>query len=223
MLSRACLAAASAHLGAGRVARTPDGGTFCRVKAFAKRPATHADFLAVPETMTAQLVDGELVATPRPAIDHTAAASALGGELGGPFQRGRGGPGGWWILDGTELHLGSDIVVPDLAGWRKSRLPVLPRQPYFTFAPDWVCEVLSASTAGLGRVKKLEVYRRERVGHVWFIDPVGKTLEVLRLDGAAWIVDTTYAGDDPVRAAPFDAVNLDLSALWLPDPPAEGP
>lgn len=166
----------------------------------------------------AQIVAGELIATPRPAIDHTAAASALGVELGGPFQRGRGGPGGWWIFDEPELHLANDVLVPDLAGWRTTRLPVPPREAFFRLAPDWACEVLSPSTAGLDRVRKLEVYRRERIAHVWFVDPIGKTLEVPRLDNSAWVVAANDAGGDRVRAEPFHAVELDLSALWLPEP-----
>src|SRR5512140_838478 len=119
----------------------------------AKKSATYEELLALPDTVIGQIVDGELVASPRPASPHTRASSILGNELTGPFDRGRGGPGGWWILDEPEIHLGRDVLVPDLAGWRRSRLPQLKAEPFFTVAPDWVCEVLSPGTRGVDRVR----------------------------------------------------------------------
>lgn len=192
----------------------------CGMKSFAKKPATYEDLLAVPETMIAQIVDGELVAAPRPANEHALACSVLAADLSGPFQRGKGRPGGWWILYEPEIHLARDVLVPDIAGWRTSRLPIIPREPFFTLAPDWVCEVLSPSTAGFDRVRKLEIFRRERVGHVWFADPTGKTLEVLRNEGGKWVVAATFEGNDLARAEPFDAIELELAALWVPLPPS---
>jgi Uma2 family endonuclease len=138
----------------------------------------------------------------------------LGEELGGPFRSGRGGPGGWILLDEPELHLAADIVVPDLAGWRRTTLPELPDDAFLTVRPDWVCEILSPATQRKDRVLKMPLYRRELVPHVWLIDPAAKTLEVYRLDGANYLLIDTYADDSPVRAEPFDAVALDLSALW---------
>jgi Uma2 family endonuclease len=111
-----------------------------------RKPATYADVLAAPDHVVAEILDGELHLSPRPAPRHAAASSGLGGALHGPFDRGRGGPGGWRILDEPELHLGADVVVPDLAGWRRTRLPRLPDEAYFTLAPDWICEVVSPST-----------------------------------------------------------------------------
>ncbi|MBI3181963.1 MAG: Uma2 family endonuclease [Myxococcales bacterium] len=185
-----------------------------------KKPATYEELKGVPEGFLAQIIDGELVATPRPAVRHVTAASALGGDLSGPFQRGRGGPGGWWILFEPELHLGADVVVPDLAGWRRERMPSPPDEPAISLAPDWVCEVLSPSTASLDRVRKKHLYARERVRHVWLVDPVGKTLEVFHLaEGDRWIELGTYEGNERVRAEPFDAIELELDALWLPDNP----
>jgi len=180
----------------------------------ARRRATYDDVLAAPAHLVAELLDGELSLVPRPAMGHTVVASTLGAELGGPFQRGRGGPGGWWILDEPELHLAADVLVPDLAGWRRERMPEMPRVPYFELAPDWVCEVLSPSTAGLDRVKKLGIYLREGVGYVWFVDPEGRTLEVFRREAQAYVVAQTFTGDDPVRAEPFDAIELELGLLW---------
>ncbi len=132
-----------------------------------------------------------------------------------PFDRGRGGPGGWWIVDEPELHLGRNVLVPDLAGWRRERLPAFPREPFFTLAPDWVCEVLSPATARLDRLKKLSIYWREGVGHAWLVDPVLETLEVFRRLEEAWLGALAAGGDDVVRAEPFDAIELTLTGLWI--------
>jgi Uma2 family endonuclease len=176
--------------------------------------ATYADVEALPPHLVGQIIGGELVAQPRPALPHALATSALGEELGPPFRRGRGGPGGWVFLDEPELHLGPDVLVPDLAGWRRERLPELPDAPSLTLAPDWVCEAVSPSSASVDRVRKPRIYARERVGHLWLIDPLARTLEVLRLDGAAYRIEAAFEGEGLVRAAPFDAIDLDLSALW---------
>jgi Uma2 family endonuclease len=180
----------------------------------AKRRATYEDLLAVPEGQVAQIVDGVLITQPRPASAHAQASSALGGELFGPFRRGKGGPGGWILLDEPELHLHEDILVPDLAGWRRERMPELPSTPAFQLAPDWVCEVLSPSTTAFDRVDKLPVYAREGVRHAWLVDPNAKTLEVLRIEGSNWLLVGTWRGDCGVRAEPFDAIELELGALW---------
>jgi Uma2 family endonuclease len=178
------------------------------------RPATYDDLVKVPDIMVAEIVDGELHASPRPAPRHAYATSALGTEIGGPFQRGRGGPGGWRILDEPELHFGPNVLVPDLAGWRRTRLPRLPDTAYFSVAPDWVCEVLSPSTASLDRGKKLAIYAREQVGHAWLVDPAVRTLEVLRLEAGRWTILATHAGSDVVRAEPFADIDLELASLW---------
>ena len=185
-----------------------------------KRKATYADLAALPVWQVGEIVEGDLYASPRPASRHAVASSVLGSELLGPFQLGRGGPGGWWILDGPELHLDRDVVVPDIAGWRRERLAVVEDVPHFTLAPDWICEVLSPSTARFDRVKKLGVYARAGVVNAWIVDAIGRTLEVLRRDGAQWMLVATHGEDDRVRAEPFDAVEIGLGALWLPDPPA---
>jgi Uma2 family endonuclease len=178
------------------------------------QPATYEDLLKVPDHLLAEILAGELFVTPRPAPRHARASSGLGGLLWGPFDAGRGGPGGWLILDEPEVHLEGDVVVPDLGGWRRERLPALPDEAYFSLAPDWVCEVLSPSTASIDRVKKLSIYAREKVDHVWLIDPLARTLEVLRLENGRWLIVATFADADVVRAEPFEAVELDLSLLW---------
>jgi Uma2 family endonuclease len=179
-----------------------------------KRRATYEDLVKVPDHLVAEILDGELYASPRPAIPHARASSALGVELGGPFDRGRGGPGGWWILDEPELHFGEEVVVPDLAGWRRERLPQLPGSASMSLAPDWVCEVVSPSTERIDRVHKLPIYARERVRHLWLINPSTRTLEVLRLSSEGWLLVSTAEGSSRIRAEPFEAIELELPALW---------
>lgn len=178
------------------------------------RHATYADLEQLPPEVVAEIVDGELHSSPRPAPRHAHAASRLGGWIEPPFGEGRGGPGGWMILNEPEIHLGPDVVVPDLAGWRRPRMPKLPRTAYFAVASDWVCEVLSPSTVSLDRVKKLAIYAREGVSHAWLLDPIARTLEVLRLEAGRWTIVATYAGRDTVHAEPFGALGLELPALW---------
>ncbi len=185
------------------------------------RPATYEDLQNVPDHLVAEIIDGELFATPRPGPRHADASSGLGGALRAPFDRGRGGPGGWRILDEPELHLGPDIVVPDLAGWRRERLPSLPDEAFFSVAPDWICEVVSPSTAALDRVMKLAIYARERVVHAWIVDPIAQTLEVMRLEHGHWMIVGTWGDDAAVRAEPFEALEWDLTLLWDQPPPAD--
>ncbi len=180
----------------------------------ARKRATYQDILDAPANMVAEIVDGVLHTHPRPAVRHSRAASRLGGDLDGPFDRGRGGPGGWIILDEPESHLGEDVVVPDLAGWRRTRMPTLPiDDAAISLAPDWVCEVLSPSTQALDRTEKMDVYAREGVAHLWLVDPKSRTLEVYRLEGK-WMRVATHRDDAIVRAEPFDAIELELGALW---------
>jgi Uma2 family endonuclease len=193
-----------------------------------KRPATHADLLALPDNVVGEIVDGELVVAPRPAPSHAIATSHLGGEIVGPYGRGRGGPGGWLILDGPELHLGQQVLVPDLAGWLRERMPRLPQTAWFELRPDWVCEVLSPSTAILDRTRKQEIYREHGVPWIWFVDPSSHTVEVLRLSGQDLVVAGTFGGDGEARIQPFEAVGIDLGALWdsppgAPESPGSGP
>lgn len=185
-------------------------------------PATYADLEAAPPNRVAELIEGTLYTFPRPAPRHGAAASNLCGELAAPFGRGRGGPGGWRIIIEPELHFpdprandGVIAISPDLAGWRRERMPKLPKTKYFTLAPDWLCEVLSPSTEAYDRTVKMPLYAREGVRHAWLVDPVVRTLELFILGAdARWILAGVHRDDALVRAEPFEAVELELGVLW---------
>jgi len=187
-----------------------------------QRRATYADLEAVPPNKVAELIRGTLHVFPRPAPRHARASSGLGAELTGPFDHGKGGPGGFWILDEPELHFPDpmapgeiDALVPDLAGWRRERMPELPETAYFALAPDWICEVLSASTEGVDRDEKMPIYAREGVRHAWLVDPIQRTLEVYVLGADRRFGPAVVHRDAArVRVEPFDAVELDLSVLW---------
>jgi len=183
-------------------------------------PAVVDGYRNAPEAVVAEIIDGQLSLMPRPHRQHVRVAGELHGELRGPFDRGRDGPGGWVLMVEPELRLGPrpDVVVPDVAGWRRERLPVgfLAREApaFIDLAPDWVCEVLSPSTEQVDRGRKLDLYRREGVGHVWLVSPVLRTVEVFRRHDLGWLLTATFAGDVAVRAEPFDAVELDLAVVW---------
>ena len=178
------------------------------------RSATYEDLIKVPEHLVAEIVDGDLWTSPRPAPKHAWSYSVLAGVLGPAYSFGRGGPGGWWIVAEPELHLGPDVLVPDLAGWRRERMPPLPETAFFPVAADWICEIVAPSTARLDRTKKLRVYAREGIRHAWIVDPLAHTLEVLRLEADHWMILATYGGAERVHAEPFGEIELELPLLW---------
>ncbi len=188
------------------------------------RPASYEDILRLPEHVVGEIVDGELIVSPRPAPRHARASSSLGVWIGGPFNHGRGGPGGWIILDEPELHFDPQVLVPDLAGWRRERMPALPSTAWFTLAPDWACEVLSPATAILDRTRKQDIYRQNGVPWLWFVDPSARTIEVLSRAEHGWMVAGTFGGIGEARIPPFDAVAIDIGTLWdINPPPAPAP
>ncbi len=187
------------------------------MKALSRRAATYQDLLDAPENMVAELIDGDLYTWPRPAGPHADMSSVLGMCIGPPYRLGRGGPGGWWIVDEPELHLGEQVVVPDLAGWRRERMPRIPKDHRFVIPPDWVCEVISPSTARIDRGKKMDIYAEHDVAWLWIIDPIARLFEVFTLESERWSRVHTYSGNDIVRAEPFPEAEIDLASIWGPD------
>ena len=185
------------------------------------RPATYADLEAVPSHLVAELLGGELVTHPRPVPKHAVAALNLGSELGDAFYRGRSGPGGWIFATEPELHLGTDVVVPDIAAWRRERLPRLPDTAYIETPPDWCCEVVSPSTESYDRGIKRNIYARAGVQHLWLLDPRSELLETFSLAGDRWLLTGTFSAKDAVSVAPFEAVSFPLAVLWPFGPAAD--
>ncbi|MCU1348030.1 MAG: hypothetical protein JWO56_1060 [Acidobacteria bacterium] len=179
-----------------------------------RQQATYEDLIQVPDNMVAELIDGELFASPRPGGPHTVAASGLGYFLGPPFHFGRGGPGGWWILVEPELHLGRNVLVPDLAGWRRERMPEVPQDHVFSITPDWICEVTSPSSGRLDRLKKMPIYAREGVGSAWLVDPILQTLEAFENQDGRWVLLGIFGGEPIARIPPFDAIEIDLTLIF---------
>ena len=173
--------------------------------------------IALPENQVGEIIQGQLYTQPRPAGPHAAAESAISFRIGGPFRFGEGGPGGWWILMEPEIHLirDTEVVVPDLAGWRRERMPTIPRDHRFEIVPDWVCEILSPSTAQKDRTLKLPLYARHGVAHAWLVDPLARTLEAYTLQHGRWLLVGSLREDNPVSLPPFDAVTFSLADLWV--------
>ena len=180
----------------------------------ARRLATYDDVLRAPEHVVAEVIDGDLHLQPRPARRHARAFSRLGARLGRRFDEGDDGPGGWVLLNEPELHLGAQphILVPDIAGWRRERMPVIEDGPYFDLAPDWVCEVLSPSTAAFDRGRKADVYLEVGVKHLWLVDADTPQIEAFEAVEGRWLRLGAYREAD-ARIVPFDAVPLDVPSL----------
>ncbi len=183
----------------------------------------YAQLEALPENLTGEIINGHLYTQARPANPHALAGSGLGMDIGSAYHRGRGGPGGWWILDEPEIHFirDTEVLVPDLAGWRRERMPRLPRDHRIEVVPDWVCEILSPSTARQDRVIKMPVYARYGVAYLWLVDPLAHTLEAFALWEGRWTVIGLFQERDAVSVEPFTEIALELDGLWM-EPPNDG-
>lgn len=179
-----------------------------------QKPATYQDVLDAPPNLVAELMNGALHLQPRPRARHGFASSRLGARINTDFDSGDNGPGGWWIIDEPELHFGPDVLVPDIAGWRRERMPEFPDTAAIDLAPDWVCEVLSPGTRQFDLTEKRDLYGREGVEHLWFVDPDARALEAFANIDGRWTLIMALKNDDPVRVPPFDAIEFPLSALW---------
>lgn len=177
--------------------------------------ATYVDLEALPPNVVGEIIHGVLYVQPRPAPRHAATANLIGTEITGPFQLGRGGPGGWVFMVEPELHLGAEVVVPDIAGWKRERLTPFPETAYIETPPDWLCEVLSPSTQTIDRTDKLGIYAAFGVKHCWYVDPIARTLEVLELTGGKWLLIAALKNADAVTAPPFEAHTFALNLLWV--------
>jgi Uma2 family endonuclease len=182
-----------------------------------KPRATYDDLLQVPDTKVAELIDGELFVSPRPATPHAFAAAGISIDLLGAFHGtdARSGPGGWWFLPEPELHFDEDVLVPDLAAWRNARMPVVPNAPAITLVPDWLAEIVSPSSARHDRIRKMRRYARAGVAWIWLVDPLARTLESFRLMGESWTVAASHADDEVVRVEPFESLDIPLARWWL--------
>jgi Uma2 family endonuclease len=180
--------------------------------------ATYDDLVSLPENVVGELVDGELLVSPRPSAPHGRAAAVIGARLLNTFDL----AGGWWIFFEPELHLVTNelVLVPDIAGWRRERMPAYPRDHRFEVTPDWVCEVLSPTTSRIDWNRKLPIYAAHGIPHVWFIDPIVERVQVMRLVAEGYVLVATFSADDKMRAEPFEELEIDLSALWPPSAPA---
>ncbi len=174
----------------------------------------YEEYQALPEGTKAEIVGGQVRVLPRPRPRHVRVSSTLGARLGRNFGWDSDtGPGGWVILDEPELRLGDEVRAPDLAGWRVERYEE-PEENPITLVPDWICEVLSPTTARVDRAEKMPLYANHGVGHLWIVDPLAQTLEVYRREGTQWVVVASYGADDQVQSEPFDAIPFDLGVLW---------
>lgn len=184
----------------------------------APKLATYADLDALGD-VRAEIVAGEVVLSPSPLAGHSAVQRSVSSFIGGPFHDddGRGGPGGWWILVEMDVALGKhDVVRPDLSGWRREKLPRPAAKRPIDVVPDWVCEVISPSTAAHDRVRKRALYARSGIAHYWLIDPEARILEALALRDGAWIEVGVHDDTASARIAPFEAVELEVGRLFLP-------
>ncbi|MEH3148060.1 MAG: Uma2 family endonuclease [Methylobacterium frigidaeris] len=189
----------------------------------APRRATYADLEAVPDHLVAEIIDGALETHPRPRPRHAMAAHELATELGPPFARGRGGPGGWIFAVEPELHLGHQVIVPDLAGWRRTNLPSEPSTAFIETPPDWICEILSPSTVRTDRGPKRRIYAEAGIGHLWLLDPQEGVLEAFALTEGRWLLLGTVQRGEVVTLPPFDAISFPLDDLFPFDDPAAPP
>jgi Uma2 family endonuclease len=183
----------------------------------ASKTTLYEQLLALPEGLTGEIINGQLRAQPRPAWSHILAGSRLGADIEGPYGRGReGGPGGWWIIDEPEVHfvLDAEVTVPDIAGWRRQRMPSPPEGHKIQVVPDWVCEIFSPSSKSSDREEKMPLYARHGVGFAWLLDPKTQTLEAYELVDGRWMPLGMFRDHDRVSVRPFDAISIHLGDLW---------
>lgn len=184
---------------------------------FVRKPSLYDQLVALPDGLTGEIINGQVRTQPRPAWPHALASSRLGSDIEGPYGRGRGGPGGWWIINEPEIHfvLDAEVTVPDIAGWRRQRMPTPPEGHKIQVVPDWTCQIFSPSTKSTDREEKMPLYARYGVSFGWLIDPKARTLEAYKLVDGKWTPLGLFRDDDIVSVAPFDAISIHLIDLWV--------
>jgi len=185
-----------------------------------RKLATWDDLLAtLDDGRTYEIIAGLMEALPRPRPGHGNAQALLSGEIVRPFQRGRGGPGGWWIIIEPDVELTTnDIIVPDLAGWKRDKVPEFPHDRPIRFVPDWICEVLSPTNQKRDRVVKANLYLTCGVMYYWILDVQERTLEAYSAKEGSWVRLGAWTDGDTSRIPPFDAIELEVEGLFPPPP-----
>ena len=182
----------------------------------AKKKATYEDLFNIPENMRGEIINGELIVTPRPSRKHGYVAATLIEEVGPPYHRGRGGPGGWIFIVEPEIILGEHIIIPDVAGWKAERFPKEEEQNPISAVPDWVCEIISSPKGELyDRGEKMSIYAEYGVHHAWLINPAIRSLEAYRLESGRWSRLGVFGERKKVRVEPFQEIEFDLGDFWL--------
>ena len=187
------------------------GETIKKIKSFDE---LYKDLCDLPDNVVGEIINEELVVMPRPAPKHARASSSLGSKIFDSYDEGNGGPGGWWILDEPEMHFLDDVIVPDIAGWKKERMPKLPEEAYFSLSPDWVCEVLSPSTARYDKISKLKIYEENKIPYYWIVDPLNRVLEIFELDQKNYKLVSVFDQNSLVKAPSFEELEFNLGSLW---------
>jgi Uma2 family endonuclease len=185
---------------------------------------TLADLDALPPGIVGEIIEGVLYTMTKPRARHQRTTTRIGADVGDPFDMGRGGPGGWWILAEPGIELPSTPEIsPDVAGWRRERMPELPVDEPIRVVPDWVCEILSPTTRRHDMLRKLPYYAKVGVAFLWLVDIDARVLTAHRLESSGWHIIGTYSDETEVRIAPFDAVPLNVTDWWPPAPAASEP
>jgi Uma2 family endonuclease len=187
-----------------------------------RKAATLADLREVWDLKSVELIAGEIVEKASPGFFHGNTQGAVFSILWTRF--GGGGDGGekatWWFASEVDVRFDAhDVFRPDVAGWRRDRVPEPPAERPVRVRPDWVCEVLSTSDKRRDQVLKLRVYHRHAVPHYWLLDPEEKTLTVYRWQADGYVNALTAAAGERVRAEPFDALEFPLGALFGEETP----
>ncbi len=179
-------------------------------------PPTLADIDALPPHMKGEIIDGVFYAMTRPRGFHQSVAGLVHADLLGPFQRERGGPGGWWILPEPGIEMvNSPEVSPDIAGWKRERLVTMPKKETIRVVPDCVCEVLSSSTRRYDLGTKRPFYAKVGVTWLWVVDPDALLVTASRLENGRWSELGVWSDEREARIPPFDDVAIDVSEWWV--------